>query len=108
MPDYKKAIIPDKKVEKFFLDPNGKHSSEFFDVGYTQNDGEILKADFRRGLALNKAKLSKASTDDVPKYIVDMELGITKHRTFRTVWWVDSKDGPRIITAHRIGGDADV
>lgn len=105
MPEYEKAIIPKKKAERFFLDPDGKHSAEFFDVGYTQNDGEILKADIRRGLMLNQATLSKASTEDIQKYIVDMQLGITKHRTFRTVWWADNDEGPRIITAHRIGGD---
>lgn len=108
MPGSEKAIILNKKVNEFFLDPTGKHSSEFFDVGYTENDGELLKADLRRGLALNPAKLSKASTEEVPKYIVDMQLGITKHRTFRTVWWSDNPEGPRIITAHRVGGDKDV
>lgn len=108
MPGFEKAVIADEKVSFFFLKQNGKHSADFFDVGYTENDGELLKADLRRGIAMNPAKLSKASTEDIPKYIVDMQLGITKHRTFRTVWWLDSPEGPRLITAHRIGGDKDV
>lgn len=102
LPNANEASISDNKITKYCLNSEQKHSKEFFDVGYRQTDGDLLKADVRRGLQMNSAKLSDKSTDEVKKYTVDMVLGITKKKTFRTIWWNDSENGFRLITAHRI------
>ncbi len=37
------CFIHDDKINKFFLLPGAKHSMDFFEVGYSVNDGERLK-----------------------------------------------------------------
>lgn len=97
----RECFIQDDKIYKFLLLPGTKHSSEFFDVGYTINDGERLKKDIARQFNYKNA-VDISLVQDKEKFSIFMELGVTKMRRFRTVWEKKGIDGvPRLITAHR-------
>lgn len=97
----KECDIHDDKINKFCLLPGAKHSKEFFDVGYTPNDGERLKSDIKKNFSYSKAfDIRKQSNKE--SFSIFMELGVTEKRRFRTVWEKEKSDStPRFITAHR-------
>ena len=94
-------IHPDK-VNKYFLKPGAKHSNEFFDVGYTVNDGDKLTKDLTEIFDYSKAVEKSVTNSGAEKFSIFAELGVSKKKRFRTVWQKDTpKSKPRIITAHR-------
>lgn len=94
-------IAPDK-INKFFLKPGAKHSQDFFDVGYTQDDFERLDKNLKDCFDYKKAVDKTVSDNGVEKFSIFTELGVDKKKRFRTVWQKDTSDStPRIITAHR-------
>ena len=101
----RKCEIHLNKVQNFFLKPDAKHSKEFFDVGYTQNDIDKLTRDLEACFDYSKAVDKSVSETGVEKFSIFTELGVTKKKRFRTVWQKDTADSvPRIITAHREDG----
>lgn len=97
-----KCDIASDKINKFFLKPGAKHSQDFFDVGYTQDDFERLKKDLKDCFDYEKAVDKTVSDNGVEKFSIFTELGVDKKKRFRTVWQKDTPDStPRIITAHR-------
>ena len=97
----RECVIQDNKIYKFLLLPDAKHSSEFFDVGYTINDGERLRKDIMHQFNYKNA-VDSVLVDGKEKFSIFMKLGVTKMRRFRTVWEKNGSDGvPRLITAHR-------
>ena len=104
IPNANDALIPDKKITNYLLDSSKTHYAEFIAVGYSENNPEQLKRDILEGLKNNTAKEYAPNSYGHKAYEVDMILGITTRRTFRTVWQIDKgKTNPRFITAHRIG-----
>lgn len=98
--DERFVIHPDK-INKFLLKPGAKHSKEFFDVGYLPDDYAELYKDIAAQFDMEKAKYDEKSSFG-QGFSIDMQLGITKKRTFKTVWQIDKNgDKPRLITAHR-------
>lgn len=94
-------VAPDK-INKFFLKPGAKHSQEFFDVGYTQDDFERLDKDLKDCFDYAKAVDKTISDNGAERFSIFTELGIDEKKRFRTVWQRDTPDStPRIITAHR-------
>lgn len=96
-------IHPDK-INKFLLRPGAKHSQEFFDVGYKQDDYERLFDDIAKGYDKKKAvdfRADDKSSKD--SFSIFMNLGVTGQKRFRTVWEQSREKGskPRLITAHR-------
>ena len=105
IPGADKAYIPDKKVVNFLLDPEKKHYQEFVAVGYSKEDPAKLKNDLLEGLKHNEAKIYATNEHGNTPIEVDMTLGVTVKKKFRTAWQIDKgTDSPRFITAHRIGG----
>lgn len=99
----KRFFVQKNKIENYLLKPEAKHSKEFFDVGYSQNDNEKLFKDIEKGYDKTKMHGISIGQYGATKYSIDMELGITKRKPFRTTWAKDfSKGTPRLITAHRI------
>ncbi len=93
-------IHPDK-IYKFCLNPEGKHSKEFFNVGYTEKDGEKLQNDINSQFDISKAVDIRNGADKT-SFSIFMKLGVTKQKRFRTVWEKADEDSPsRLITAHR-------
>lgn len=95
-------VIAEPKISRFLLKPGAKHSAEFFNVGYTEQDSLALNADIYRQFD-EAAKVDvRVSEDGTESFSIFMELGMTKKKRFRTVWQRDpGSDKPRFITAHR-------
>lgn len=98
-----KVLIPDAKINDFFLKPGAKHAQEFFDAGYGEKNGKQLRKDILMQYNENKATDRKKLADGAERFSIFMDLGTgTKKKTFRTVWQRDSKNAkPRLITGHR-------
>ena len=101
IPNVTRADIPERKISEFLIKPGAKHSQEFFDVGYTVNDSELLYHDIIEMLKKGKAiKMAGKYYGNRDRYCVIMTLGKTKKRKFKTVWQII--DGaPVFVTAHR-------
>lgn len=96
-----KVIFDKSKIERYLLYPPAKHSNEFFDVGYTQNNCELLFKDIEVQFDINNATEYRHG-NGFEKFVIYMMLGITKKRPFATVWQVENGNRPRFITAYRI------
>lgn len=95
-------VIAEPKISKFLLKPGAKHSTEFFNVGYTEQDSLALNADIYRQFDEAEKVDVRVSEDGTESFSIFMELGTTKKKRFRTVWQRDpGSDKPRFITAHR-------
>lgn len=97
----KVEIHPDK-INKFLLKPGAKHSKEFFDVGYSENDYERLYEDIVNNYDESKAVDIRKNDNGIEEFSTFMNLGIETKKRFRIVWRKDSPDSkPRLITGHR-------
>lgn len=104
VPNADRATIADGKLMKYLLDPEKAHYPEFIAVGYSRDDPERLRQDLLAGLRKGSAKVYSTNGFSVVSFEVDMMLGVTREKKFRTVWQVDAgTDFPRFVTAHRIG-----
>lgn len=91
-----------KKLNRYCLKPGAKHSKDFFDAGYGENDADKLFRDLSHHFDLSKAidkqydRVSHHTTLSIP-----MTLGTDKRFTFRTIWRDDGiDDSYRFITAY--------
>lgn len=97
------CFIEDKKVNGFYLQKGAKHSQEFFNVGYTENDGLKLQKDIASQFDLSKAYDKIEQPDQTKTLCINMQLGIGYQKTFRTVWEKKTSDTEwRNITAFDI------
>lgn len=97
-----KYIMPESKIKEFLLKPGAKHAKEFFDVGYTPDDAELLNHDIDTQFDENKAYDRRTLNDGAERFSIKMQLGKTIEKPFRTVWQKDTPDGKaRFITGHR-------
>ena len=100
--DNDRYVIEEPKISKYLLKPNAKHSKEFFDVGYTENDAVRLNADIYNHFDENLKTDIRTMDDGTETFSIFMELGTENKRTFRTVWQKEpGSEKPRLITAHR-------
>ena len=94
-------IHPDK-INKFLLKPGAKHSKEFFDVGYNENDYERLFNDITSEFDNSKVLDIKKNEDGTEDLSTFMYLGVNNKKKFRIVWRKDTPESkPRLITGHR-------
>ena len=101
--DERFEIHPDK-IKKFLLKPGAKHSKEFFDVGYTPDDYELLFDDIASNFNMDAAFARIEKPDGSIDFCIYMDLGVTKKKNFKVVWKKDNPESkPRLITAHREG-----
>lgn len=91
-----------KKYSGYFLRPGAKHSQDFFNVGYTQDDPMRLRFDMAKQFDIAKAVDRTVNENGVETFNIYMSLGVTKERTFLTGWQIDKPgEKPRIITGFR-------
>lgn len=89
------------KLAKFCLDPEKKHSKEFFDVGYKPSDSDLLFSHIEQGFDLNKKIWERFNSDGARQFVIPMELGVTTTRLFNTSWQVDKdSDTPKLVSAY--------
>lgn len=93
--------IHQDKLAKFCLLPGGKHSEQFFKLGYTANDSERLFRDVEKGYDPSR-KFGRIDLEDGHvKTSIPIRLGVTAQQVFRTVWKDDGPDGEdRFLTAY--------
>ena len=100
--DNDRYTIAEPKISKFLLKPGAKHSAEFFNAGYTEQDGALLNADIYQQFDDSLKTDIRIAEDGTESFSIFMELGTTDKKTFRTVWQRDpGSEKPRLITAHR-------
>lgn len=100
--DNDRYLIAEPKISKFLLKSGAKHADEFFDVGYSEQDGRRLNADIYKHFDESLKTDVRIASDGTESFSIFMKLGKNKVKTFRTVWQRDSKgEKPRFITAHR-------
>lgn len=103
LPNHQNATIAERKITEYLLKPGTKHYQDFIDVGYSANNPEKLRNDILNGLKTNKALSFEENQHGNRAYQVDMELGITHKKLFRTSWQVDKgKEFPKLTSAYRI------
>ena len=64
------------KFTRFFLSPTGKHSQDFFDVGYTEKDARLLRYDMARQFDMGNAVEFGKTGDGKPRFNIYMQLGV--------------------------------
>ena len=100
--DNDRYTIAEPKISKFLLKPGAKHSAEFFDVGYSEQDGSRLNANIYQQFDEARKTDIRTAEDGTESFSIFMELGTTDKKTFRTVWQREpDSEKPRLITAHR-------
>ena len=96
--------LTEKKFSGYFLKPGAKHASDFFGVGYTENDSLRLSYDIARQFDMNNAVEYKTLENGAIRFNIYMYLGIDDSKLFVTGWIIDQPgDIPRITTAFRKG-----
>ncbi|MCI7254256.1 MAG: phage portal protein [Bacteroidales bacterium] len=100
--DNDRYTIAAPKISKFLLKPGAKHSAEFFDVGYSEQDAMKLNADIYQQFNKSLKTDVRIADNGAECFSIFMELGTKTKKTFRTVWEQDlESEKPRLITAHR-------
>ena len=90
------------KLAKYCLNPEKKHSKEFFDVGYKTTDADLLFEHIEKGFDVTKKRGVMKIGSDVEKFNIPMELGVTKKKMFTTAWQIDAPGAkPRLTSAYR-------
>ena len=82
-----------RKLNEYLLKPGAKHSKEFFDVGYIEQDIEKLATDIFEQYDEEKRTDFRAKDDGAESFVVYMQLG--KEECKRNA-------KPRLTTAYRI------
>lgn len=104
VPNANNATIADGKITNWLLSPDKKHYQDFVDVGYSKDKPERLRKDLLNGIKNNEAMEHETNEHGEKTYNVDMLLGVTKKRKFRTGWQIDKGSAvPRLVTAFKIG-----
>lgn len=93
----------EKKLSGYCLKPGAKHADDFFEVGYKEDDAELLFEHLDRGFDLAKKQKSVIDRSGAEKFSIPMKLGVDVKRTFNTAWRIDQPgDAPRFISAYRM------
>lgn len=103
LPNYKNAVIPQRKLGNYLLNPTkSKGKSDFFNsIGYNMKNAERLEKDIRKGLENNKALRYNENKFGNRAYEVDMPLGINKKVIVKTAWQVDKGENvPKFVSAY--------
>lgn len=100
--DNDRYMIAEPKISKFLLKPGAKHSAEFFNAGYSEQDAAKLNADIYQQFDEALKTDVRIAEDGTESFSIFMKLGTDKNKMFRTVWQRDpGSEKPRLITAHR-------
>lgn len=95
------VIVP-RKLSGYCLNPDGKHSMDFFNVGYTSEDAELLFRDIEEGFDLSKKTSVKMIEDNGTRFTILMDLGVTKRQEFLTSWQIGKDEEiPKLTSAYR-------
>ena len=98
---FKGFTIAEAKLTRYCLDPEKKHSGEFFEVGYGRLDHDLLFQHIEEGFDLSKKIGERTSPRGDKQFCIPIQLGVTKKRTFNTAWQIDAGNLYRkMVTAY--------
>ena len=90
------------KIYKYLLKKGTNHYQEFKSVGFKEENSYKLLDQLYEGYKNGKKVHDRKNGYTFKNFRIDMQLGITKKRNFRTAWSIDRKgDKPRFVTAYR-------
>lgn len=90
------------KLAKYCLNPEKKHSQDFYDVGYKQTDSDLLFHHIEEGFDMDKKTGMRKSLRGEDQFVIPMELGVTARKIFTTSWQIDKEgDLPKLTSAYR-------
>lgn len=90
------------KLARYCLNPERKHAKDFFDLGYTENDADLLFSHIEDGFDLAKKTRSRTSEQGEEQFAIPMLLGVVRKEMLTTSWQVDKSSGkPRLTSAYR-------
>lgn len=93
--------IAEAKLSKYCLNPKQKHAKEFFGLGYTPNDSDMLFRHIEEGFDMSKRKDERKGYGGSVQFLIPMELGVSSKRIFTTSWQIDKEsDSPRMTSAY--------
>ena len=95
-------VVVAKKLTGYCLNPDSKHSNEFFRVGYSTEDAELLFRDIEKGFDLSKKTGIRTTEDNEIRFTILMDLGVTEKQEFLTSWQI-GKNGemPKLTSAYK-------
>ena len=100
--DNDKYVIQDEKISGYLLKPGAKHAAEFFGVGYSAEDWQLLNSDIYEQFDESRKTDVRILDDGTERFSIFMTLGKGKKKRFRTVWQKEpGEEKPRLITAYR-------
>lgn len=93
--------IAEAKLKKFCLSPEGKHSAQFFQVGYKPEDADVLFRDIESEFDMSKRRGDRKGYNDGIQFAMTMKLGVTTKRDFTVSWQIDvGSDIPQMTSAY--------
>ena len=92
IPDVSNVTVSDNKIYNFYLNESQKHFLNFQQVGYTKEDGELLRKDMLEGLKNNEVHEYIREKTGYQKAVVFMKLGKTEKKQFKTIWGKKKED----------------
>ena len=95
-------MVAKAKLEKYCLMPGTKHADEFFAVGYTNGDSDLLFTHMEECFDFAKRVGEREGLNGSIQFHIPMPLGVHMKQVFTTAWQIDrDSDEPRLITAYR-------
>lgn len=89
------------KLAKYCLDPSKKHSKDFFSIGYTEKDSDLLFKHIEEGFDLTKKMGERKTERGEDQFRIPISLGVTQKKIFTTSWQIDlGKTEPKLTSAY--------
>lgn len=89
------------KLENYCLKPGSPHSKDFFDLGYTSDDADLLFTHIEENFDMNNRKQERLSERGEMQFRIPMLLGVTEKKVLTTAWQIDTgATQPRFTSAY--------
>ena len=94
-------MIASAKLTKYCLKPGSPHSKDFFDLGYTPDDADLLFRHIEDNFDMKNRKQERLNERGEMQFRIPMLLGVTEKNVLTTAWQMDvGSTQPRFITAY--------
>ena len=94
-------VIASAKFTKYCLKPGSPHSKDFFDLGYTPDDADLLFRHIEENFDIKNRKQERLNDRGETQFRIPMLLGVTEKKVLTTAWQIDlGAEQPRFVTAY--------
>lgn len=89
------------KLTDYCLKSGSPHSKNFFDLGYTSDDADLLFKHIEENFDMNNRKQERLSERGETQFRIPMVLGVTEKKVLTTAWQIDiGATQPRFTSAY--------